>query len=65
MINIGTAHGLLMNKKKEKPRIKVLDWPAIPVPTPEEVYGLTPDEIAKIERELNKGKSGKEEKGSS
>lgn len=56
---------MLMNKKKKKPKIKVLDWPAIPVPTPEEVYGLTPDEKAKIERELKKGKSGKEEKGSS
>jgi hypothetical protein len=65
MIITGTASGLLMNKKKKKPKIKVLDWPAIPVPTPEEVYGLTPDEKAKIERELKKGKSGKEEKGSS
>lgn len=41
-----------MGEKKKKPKIKVLDWPAIPVPTPEEVYGITTEEKARIEKKL-------------
>jgi len=26
-------------KQKRKPKVRVLEWPAIPILTPEEVYG--------------------------
>jgi hypothetical protein len=53
-----------MAGKKKKPKIKVLEWPAIPVPTPEEVYGLTTEEIKELKRR-DKGEKSKdpEDKG--
>lgn len=47
-----------MAEKKKKPKIKVLDWPAIPVPTAEEVYGLTTEEKEKIEKNFRISKNG-------
>jgi hypothetical protein len=55
-----------MAGKKKKPKVKVLKWPAIPVPTPEEVYGLTTEEIEELKRRNKREKNeDPEDKGQS
>lgn len=50
-----------MSEEKKKPIIKVLPWPALPVPTPEEVYGLTKEEMTDLAE--GKGNSDTDDRG--